>query len=159
MRTTVYVSSLSRRPVTTLPSLVTARTERFSGSIEPLGSSNCCERRTKVKVAPPINNGQAQAKRLFPHATVTYFPFDFSWSVRRFLDHYKPRVFATMETEIWPNVTRLARARGMRLILANGRLSDRSFPRYRAFRLKVGEQRKAQAAVPGERSVAPDAVH
>ncbi len=82
--------------------------------------------------------GQAQAKRLFPHATVTYFPFDFSWSVRRFLDHHKPRVFATMETEIWPNVTRLARARGMRLILANGRLSDRSFPRYRAFRAIVG---------------------
>src|SRR5258706_11205899 len=82
--------------------------------------------------------GQAQAKRLFPHATVTYFPFDFAWSVRRFLDHHRPRAFATMETEIWPNVTRLARARGMRLLLANGRLSDRSFPRYRVFRGVVG---------------------
>ncbi len=82
--------------------------------------------------------GQTQARRLFPQASVTYFPFDFSWSVRRFLDHHKPRVFATMETEIWPNVTRLARARGMRLLLANGRLSDRSFPRYRAFRAVVG---------------------
>src|SRR5258708_7364003 len=82
--------------------------------------------------------GQTQARRLFPQASVTYFPFDFSWSVGRFLDHHKPRVFATMETEIWPNVTRLARARGMRLILANGRLSDRSFPRYRAFRAIVG---------------------
>ena len=39
-----------------------------------------------------------------------------------------------METEIWPNVTRLSRARGMRLALANGRISDRSFPRYRAMR-------------------------
>ena len=39
-----------------------------------------------------------------------------------------------METEIWPNVTRLSRARGLRLLLANGRLSDRSFPRYRVFR-------------------------
>jgi 3-deoxy-D-manno-octulosonic-acid transferase len=82
--------------------------------------------------------GQAQARRLFPQASVTYFPFDFSWSVRRFLNHHKPGVFATMETEIWPNVTRLARARGMRLVLANGRLSDRSFPRYRAFRAVVG---------------------
>src|SRR6266446_3319299 len=82
--------------------------------------------------------GQAQAKRIFPHATVTYFPFDFAWSVRRFLDHHRPRVFATMETEIWPNVTRLARSRGMRLVLANGRLSDRSFPRYHAFRAVVG---------------------
>ena len=39
-----------------------------------------------------------------------------------------------METEIWPNATRLARARGIRMVLANGRISDRSFPRYRAFR-------------------------
>lgn len=82
--------------------------------------------------------GQAQAKRLYPHATVTYFPFDFAFAVRRFLDHHRPRVFATMETEIWPNVTRLARERGLRLILANGRISDRSLPRYRAFRAVVG---------------------
>ncbi len=82
--------------------------------------------------------GQTQAKRHFPFATVTYFPFDFSWTVRRFLDHHRPRAFATMETEIWPNVTRLTRARGLRLVLANGRLSDRSFPRYRALRGIVG---------------------
>src|SRR5207302_419038 len=63
---------------------------------------------------------------------LAYFPFDFTTSVKRFLDHHRPRVFAAMETEIWPNVTRLSRARGVRLILANGRLSDRSFPRYRA---------------------------
>jgi 3-deoxy-D-manno-octulosonic-acid transferase len=78
--------------------------------------------------------GQTQARRLYPDATVTYFPFDFSFAVRRFLDHHSPRVFATMETELWPNVTRLARQRGMRLILANGRISDRSFPRYRFLR-------------------------
>jgi 3-deoxy-D-manno-octulosonic-acid transferase len=78
--------------------------------------------------------GQAQAKRLFPDATVTYFPFDFGTSVRRFLAHHRPRVFATMETEIWPNATRLSRARGVRLLLANGRISDRSFPRYRLLR-------------------------
>jgi 3-deoxy-D-manno-octulosonic-acid transferase len=93
---------------------------------------------TSIVFTTTTLTGQVQAKRLFPRATVTYFPFDFSWSVRRFLDHHQPRVFATMETEIWPNVTRLARKRGMRLLLANGRLSDRSFPRYRAFRAIVG---------------------
>jgi 3-deoxy-D-manno-octulosonic-acid transferase len=82
--------------------------------------------------------GQAQARRLYPEATVTYFPFDFAFAVRRFLEHHRPRVFATMETEIWPNVTRLSKARGLRLVLANGRISDRSFPRYRAFRMIVG---------------------
>lgn len=82
--------------------------------------------------------GQAQARRVYPEATVTYFPFDFAFAVRRFLEHHRPRVFATMETEIWPNVTRLSKARGLRLVLANGRISDRSFPRYRAFRAIVG---------------------
>jgi 3-deoxy-D-manno-octulosonic-acid transferase len=81
--------------------------------------------------------GQAQAHRLFPDANVTYFPFDFAASVKRFLRHHHPRVFATMETEIWPNATRLSRARGLRLLLANGRISDRSFPRYRWLRRLV----------------------
>jgi 3-deoxy-D-manno-octulosonic-acid transferase len=92
---------------------------------------------TSIVFTTTTITGQAQARRLYPEATVTYFPFDFAFSVRRFLDHHRPRVFATMETEIWPNVTRLAKARGMGLILANGRISDRSFPRYRAFRMVV----------------------
>jgi 3-deoxy-D-manno-octulosonic-acid transferase len=78
--------------------------------------------------------GQAQARRLFPSATVAYFPFDFASSVKRFLRHHRPRVFATMETEIWPNATRLSRAAGVRMLLANGRISDRSFPRYQFVR-------------------------
>jgi 3-deoxy-D-manno-octulosonic-acid transferase len=89
---------------------------------------------TSIVITTTTVTGQAQARRLFPDATITYFPFDFAFSVRRFLAHHRARVFATMETEIWPNVTRLARARGLKLLLANGRISDRSFPRYRAFR-------------------------
>ncbi|MFZ2492995.1 MAG: 3-deoxy-D-manno-octulosonic acid transferase [Thermoanaerobaculia bacterium] len=82
--------------------------------------------------------GQAQARRLFPQSTITYFPLDFRFAVNRFFGTYAPRVFATLETEIWPNVTRLAKERGVRLILANGRISDRSFPRYDLFRRIVG---------------------
>jgi len=93
---------------------------------------------TSIVFTTTTLTGQAQAKRLYPDATVTYFPFDFAFAVRRFLDHHRPRVFATMETEIWPNVTRIARARGLKLLLANGRISDRSLPRYRAFRAVVG---------------------
>ena len=93
---------------------------------------------TSMVITTTTLTGQAQARRLYPDATVTYFPFDFAFAVRRFLHHHKPRVFATMETEIWPNVTRLAHASGARLLLANARISDRSFPRYRAFRMIVG---------------------
>jgi 3-deoxy-D-manno-octulosonic-acid transferase len=93
---------------------------------------------TSIVFTTTTITGQAQAKRLFPEATVTYFPFDFAFAVRRFLDQHKPRAFATMETEIWPNVTRISKGRGLRMLLANGRISDRSFPRYRAFRGIVG---------------------
>jgi 3-deoxy-D-manno-octulosonic-acid transferase len=89
---------------------------------------------TSIVFTTTTATGQAQAKRLFPAATVTYFPLDFSVAVKRFLAQHKPRVFAAMETEIWPNATRLAAARGVRLVLANGRISDRSFPRYRLAR-------------------------
>ena len=92
---------------------------------------------TSIVFTTTTITGQAQAARLYRDATVTYFPFDFARAVRRFLEHHQPRVFATMETEIWPNVTRLARERGLRLILANGRISDRSLPRYRAFRAAI----------------------
>jgi 3-deoxy-D-manno-octulosonic-acid transferase len=89
---------------------------------------------TRIVITTTTITGQAQARRLFPAATVTYFPFDFAASVKRFLRQHRPRVFATMETEIWPNATRLARAAGVRLLLANGRISDRSLPRYRFLR-------------------------
>jgi 3-deoxy-D-manno-octulosonic-acid transferase len=92
---------------------------------------------TSIVFTTTTLTGQAQARRLYPDATVTYFPFDFAFAVRRFLTHHQPRAFATLETEIWPNVARIARERGLKLILANGRISDRSYPRYRAFRLIV----------------------
>jgi 3-deoxy-D-manno-octulosonic-acid transferase len=92
---------------------------------------------TSIVITTTTITGQAQAQRMFPFARIAYFPFDFSASVRMFLDHHRPRAYAVMETEIWPNVTRIARARGLRLLVANGRLSDRSFPRYRRFRFIV----------------------
>src|SRR5919205_840980 len=64
---------------------------------------------TSIVFTTTTITGQAQARRLFPGATVTYFPFDFAASVKRFLGHHSPKAFATMETEIWPNVTRLSR--------------------------------------------------
>jgi len=63
-----------------------------------------------------------------------YFPFDFLPAVRRTLDAIKPRLVIIMETEIWPNFTREAANREIPLILANGRISDRSFGRYLQFR-------------------------
>lgn len=62
---------------------------------------------------------------------VIYFPFDIGPAVRRVLDSVQPRVVIIMETEIWPLFTLEASQRGIPLLLANGRISDRSSTRYR----------------------------
>ena len=90
---------------------------------------------TSVIVTTTTISGQTLARSLFPDATLTYFPFDFSFEVSRFLRQFSPSAFANMETEIWPNVSRLTGQRGIRMLLANGRISDRSLRHYRPFRM------------------------
>jgi 3-deoxy-D-manno-octulosonic-acid transferase len=46
----------------------------------------------------------------------------------------KPRLFLLMETELWPNLLRACRRQGVKTILVNGRISSRSYPRYRLAR-------------------------
>lgn len=79
--------------------------------------------------------GQQVAKKNLQHVdAVFYFPFDWLFTVRRTLDVVKPRMFVMMETEIWPNLLRECRSRGIRTVVINGRISARSFPRYRLVR-------------------------
>ncbi|MDB4470683.1 3-deoxy-D-manno-octulosonic acid transferase [Deltaproteobacteria bacterium] len=63
-----------------------------------------------------------------------FFPFDFSWTVRRVLQIVNPDLVVIVETEIWPNFVRQAKKLEIPLVLVNGRISDRSYPRYRFFR-------------------------
>jgi 3-deoxy-D-manno-octulosonic-acid transferase len=65
---------------------------------------------------------------------VFYFPFDLRPIVNRTMRLVKPRLFIMMETEIWPNLLRVCRQAGVRTVLINGRISSRSFPRYKLVR-------------------------
>ena len=65
---------------------------------------------------------------------VFYFPFDLGFIVNRTLSLVKPRLFIMMETELWPNLLRACHRRGVRTMLVNGRISSRSYPRYRVAR-------------------------
>lgn len=79
--------------------------------------------------------GQQLARRNVQDVdAVFYFPFDLGIFVRRTLDLVRPRLFVMMETEIWPNLLRECRARGIKTAIVNGRLSPKSFPRYRLVR-------------------------
>jgi 3-deoxy-D-manno-octulosonic-acid transferase len=80
-------------------------------------------------------SGQNVARRSVPDAdAVFYLPFDWAFTIRRTLDIVKPKLFVMVETEIWPNLLRECRRRGIRTALVNGRISARSFPRYRVAR-------------------------
>ncbi len=65
---------------------------------------------------------------------VFYFPFDFAFVVRRVLDVLRPRLFVMVESEIWPNLLRECRRRNVKIAVVNGRISKRSYPRYRLAR-------------------------
>jgi 3-deoxy-D-manno-octulosonic-acid transferase len=67
-----------------------------------------------------------------------YLPFDTPGAVRRFLAQAAPRLLVVMETELWPNLLRLAQARGSVVALAGGRLSERSARRYARWPVLTG---------------------
>jgi 3-deoxy-D-manno-octulosonic-acid transferase len=81
---------------------------------------------TGQRVAREVFKGQAE--RVF------YFPFDWAWSVRRALGAIGPSAVLVMETELWPRFFRECRRRGVPVALVNGRVSEKSFGRYRAIR-------------------------
>ncbi len=62
-----------------------------------------------------------------------FFPFDFSWAVKKAITAINPELIIIVETEIWPNFTRQAAESKVPLVMVNGRISDRSFPRYKFF--------------------------
>jgi 3-deoxy-D-manno-octulosonic-acid transferase len=80
-------------------------------------------------------SGQQVARRNIADVDgVFYFPFDWTFTLRRTLDIIKPRLFVMVENEIWPNLLRECRRRGIKTVLVNGRISGRSFPRYHLVR-------------------------
>jgi len=78
--------------------------------------------------------GHALARQRMPVAdAVIFFPFDWAFSVRRYLSALKPSLIIILETEIWPNFLRESRRRNIPVIFASGRISDRSFARYQRY--------------------------
>lgn len=63
----------------------------------------------------------------------SYIPLDLPGAVSRFLSRLQPRLIIVMETEIWPNLYLHAKRRGIPLIMANARLSERSVHRFQRF--------------------------
>ena len=117
----IWVHAVSVGEVTVAAPIVTALRSRFPGVCIVLSTST--------------ETGQQMARKLATDATVhIYYPLDIPCVVRKVIDLVRPDVFVPVETELWPNFIRICRARGTRIVMANGRISPRSYRRYRATR-------------------------
>ena len=88
----------------------------------------------RIFISTTTDTGQGLARKRFGEKNVIYFPMDFAFAIRPYLQALHPQLVVIAETEFWPNFMRLAHASGARIAVVNARISDRSWPRYRRFR-------------------------
>jgi 3-deoxy-D-manno-octulosonic-acid transferase len=88
----------------------------------------------RVMISTTTDTGQDLARKRFGEDSVFYFPMDFAFAIRPYLQALKPELVVLAETEFWPNFLRLVHANGSQIAVVNARISNRSWPRYRRFR-------------------------
>jgi 3-deoxy-D-manno-octulosonic-acid transferase len=82
-------------------------------------------------ISTTTDTGFDEARKHFPDLPVIFWPFDFSWAVRRALHRIRPSLVILAEGEMWPNFLLAAEQRGVPVAVINARMSPRSFGRYR----------------------------
>jgi 3-deoxy-D-manno-octulosonic-acid transferase len=117
----IWIHAVSVGEVLTARALVSELRERYP--------------RLRLFLSTTTMTGQQIARSNLQHVdAVFFFPFDLAAIVRRTLRIVRPRLFIMMETELWPNLLRACRTAGVKTVLVNGRISSRSYPRYRLAR-------------------------
>ncbi|MDP6693786.1 MAG: glycosyltransferase N-terminal domain-containing protein [Phycisphaerales bacterium] len=93
---------------------------------------NLTHKGRQLVISVTTDTGIARAEVLFgkDHPIVRY-PLDFSWSVNTFLNRMNPSIIVLVELEVWPNMLRISKERNIPVVVVNGRLSDRSYKRYK----------------------------
>ncbi len=117
---TVWVHAVSVGEVLAVAPLVAALRER---------------EHTRVLVSTTTRTGQALARTRFGVDSVFYFPLDFAFAVRAWMLALRPSLIVLAESEFWPRFLHEAWRAGVPIAVVNGRISPRSWPRYRRLRL------------------------
>jgi len=87
--------------------------------------------KTIVTVTTFTPTGSSQVKKLFDDRVQhCYLPLDSTLCVAAFLNKLKPQAIVFMETELWPNLIAQSKEQGIKLLLINGRLSQKSMKSY-----------------------------
>ena len=88
----------------------------------------------RLLLSTTTQTGRSVARDLAALDGVFYFPVDLASVVGRVLDQVRPTLLVMVDTELWPNLLAQCARRGISTLLVNGRISDRSYPRYRLIR-------------------------
>lgn len=113
---TIWLHAVSVGEAIAVAPLVAALRERYPKS--------------RLVVSTTTATGQDVARKKITNADAwIYFPFDLPFSVARALDRVAPKLVVLVESELWPNFLNAARKRGVAVMVANGRISDRTFAR------------------------------
>ena len=86
---------------------------------------------TQVVISTTTPAGFETAQKCFPGRPVFHAPLDLSFAVRRAFDALNPRLLVLMELELWPNLLAIAAERGVPVVVANAKMSERSLRGYR----------------------------
>lgn len=87
-----------------------------------------------VSTATAAGRRVAEARLSSLVSGIFYGPVDFCFAIRRVLRMLRPQVVVVLETEIWPNLYHEAKRFGCGLAVVNGRIGDRTLPKYLATR-------------------------
>ena len=86
----------------------------------------------EIVITTMTRTGNDMAKtRILEANAVLFFPLDHPFILRKVFRQIRPRLLLLAETELWPNLLLSCRRKRIPVVLFNGRISDRSFPRYR----------------------------
>ncbi len=85
-----------------------------------------------IVLSTSTETGQEMARKICPAATAfIYYPLDFPWVVKKVVGSVKPDMVVLVETELWPHFILTSRDTGAKIVMINGRISPRSFKRYK----------------------------
>ena len=114
-----------------------------------------------IVVTTTTPTGSERVKAAFGETVFhVYAPYDLPMSVNRFLTKLRPTIAVMMETELWPNILRACQQRGVSVVVANARLSEKSARGYGRFANLSAQMMRdialvaAQHSADGERFVA-----
>ncbi len=88
----------------------------------------------QVVVTTVTKTGYQLAAHKFKDEIVVYAPLDFNFSVEHYVHFIKPKIYISAETEIWPNLFRTLKDHHTKIVLVNGRISQKSLDRYKLVR-------------------------